>query len=112
VSSYPDPNKPHRIEHDRWMTDPADIDYLPPAQRWCRVCAKLDVLHDVRDIEYAPGCHRIEGGLGYVLGRYITNSNGQIRWHVVYAIAGTDATLDTLLDAVARWQLERIEAVA
>jgi len=34
--------KPHRPEHDPWMLDPGDVDYLAPADRWCRRCAKLD----------------------------------------------------------------------
>lgn len=36
---------PHRPSHDRWMTHPDDVDYLAPADRWCRVCAQPDRDH-------------------------------------------------------------------
>lgn len=39
------PSMDHRPEHERWMTDPADRDYLPPVNRWCRVCARPDREH-------------------------------------------------------------------
>jgi hypothetical protein len=42
MSNYPDPSKFHRVEHDLWMIHPDDVDYLPPEERWCRVCGKLD----------------------------------------------------------------------
>ena len=35
----------HILEHDHWMTCPDDVDYLAPADRWCRVCAKPDREH-------------------------------------------------------------------
>ncbi len=35
----------HVIEHDRWMTHPDDVDYLAPADRWCRVCGLPDREH-------------------------------------------------------------------
>lgn len=35
----------HRIEHDPWMLDPMDVDYLLPHQRWCRVCGEKDRYH-------------------------------------------------------------------
>lgn len=34
--------KPHKPEHDPWMVDPTDRDYLEPADRWCRRCGKPD----------------------------------------------------------------------
>jgi len=48
-------------------------------------------------VEFSPRCWRIERD-GYVIGRYITDNYGRVRWHVVYAAAGMDASLDTLLD--------------
>lgn len=45
ADKYGADNPNHRIEHDTWMTDPNDPDYLPPASRWCRVCGRPDSEH-------------------------------------------------------------------
>jgi hypothetical protein len=66
----------------------------------CEECATGDEAPRTLNVEYVPGCHRVERD-GLVIGRYITDGCGRISWHVVYAAAGLDATLDTLLDAIA-----------
>jgi hypothetical protein len=53
--------------------------------------------------------YRFEDQQGFVVGRTIEDSRGHIRWHVVYARAGMDATLDTLLDGQATGRFVRIE---
>lgn len=61
-------------------------------------------LAQLNDVEFEPGCHRVEDARGFTVARYIT-VNGQIRWHVLYAAAGLDATLDTILDGISKGRI-------
>jgi hypothetical protein len=53
--------------------------------------------------------YRIEDWQDFVVGRMIESDQGQIRWHCVYARAGFDATLDTLLDGLAAGRFRKVE---
>ncbi len=51
---------PHRIEHDRWMTDKDDRDYLKAPDRWCRVCGCLDSDHVAIAHVRCPICYAVD----------------------------------------------------
>jgi len=53
--------------------------------------------------QFSPNCYRVERD-GITVGRFTTNYADQVQWHCVYAAAGMDATLDTLLDMIAHVQ--------
>lgn len=50
---------PHPCEFDRWMTDPADVDYVEPDARWCRVCLRSPdhSIHSAARIAAEPRCY-------------------------------------------------------